>query len=101
MSHPDFDLRNPNRVRALVGAFGGNQVRFHDGSGAGYRLYADVIIKLDPANAQIAARMVSPLGQWRRFDAARQGLMQAELRRILALPGLSRNTFEMASKSLA
>ena len=61
-SHPDFDLRNPNRVRALVSSFAGNQVRFHDASGAGYRLYADTIIQLDPTNGQVAARMVSPLG---------------------------------------
>jgi aminopeptidase N len=100
-SHPDFDLRNPNRIRALVSSFGGNQVRFHDASGAGYRLYADTIIQLDPTNGQVAARMVSPLGQWRRFDAERQRLMKGELQRILDLPGLSRNTFEMASKSIA
>ncbi len=100
--HPDFDLRNPNRVRALVSSFAaGNPVRFHDASGAGYRLLADTIIELDPRNGQVAARMVAPLGQWRRVDAARQGLMQQELRRILELPGLSRNTFEMVSKSLA
>ena len=99
--HPDFDLRNPNRIRALISNFAGNQVRFHDASGAGYRLYADTILQLDPTNGQVAARMVSPLGQWRRFDAARQGLMKAQLQRILDLPGLSRNTFEMASKSLA
>ncbi len=100
-SHPDFDLRNPNRIRALVSSFAGNQVRFHDKSGAGYQLYADTIIQLDPNNGQVAARMVSPLGQWRRHDADRQRLMKAELQRILDLPGLSRNTFEMASKSIA
>jgi aminopeptidase N len=100
-THPDFDLRNPNRIRALVGSFAGNQVRFHAASGVGYRLYADTIIQLDPTNGQVAARMVSPLGQWRRFDADKQRLMRAELRRILELPNLSRNTFEMASKSIA
>jgi aminopeptidase N len=100
-SHADFDLRNPNRIRALIGSFAANQVRFHDASGAGYRLYADTLIQLDPTNGQVAARMVSPLGQWRRFDAKRQALMKQELERILALPNLSRNTFEMASKSLA
>ena len=100
--HSDFDLRNPNRVRALVGSFAaGNPVRFHDASGAGYRFLADTIIELDPRNPQVAARMVAPLGQWRRVDAARQALMQGELRRILELPGLTRNTFEMVSKSLA
>ena len=100
-THVDFDLRNPNRVRALVGSFAGNQLRFHDASGSGYRLYTDTILQLDPTNGQVAARMVSPLGQWRRFDVGRQSLMKAELQRILDLPGLSRNTFEMASKSLA
>jgi aminopeptidase N len=100
-THADFDLRNPNRVRALIGSFAANQVRFHDGAGVGYTLYADTLIALDPANPQVAARMVSPLGQWRRFDPQRQSLMQAQLRRVLELPGLSRNTFEMASKSLA
>jgi aminopeptidase N len=100
--HTDFDLRNPNRVRALVASFaGGNPYRFHDASGAGYRFLADTIIALDPSNGQVAARMVSPLGQWRRVDPARQALMQAELRRILDTPKLTRNTFEMASRSLA
>jgi aminopeptidase N len=100
--HPDYDLRNPNRVRALVGSFaGGNPVRFHDASGGGYRFLTDTIIALDPTNPQIAARMVSPLGQWRRVDAARQARMRAELRRILDTPNLTSNTFEMASKSLA
>jgi aminopeptidase N len=99
--HPDFDLRNPNRVRSLVGSFGFNQVRFHAADGSGYQFLADTIIRLDPANPQIAARMVSPLGQWRRFDDGRQALMKAELARIVALAGVSKNTFEMTSKSLA
>ena len=99
--NPDFDMRNPNRIRALISSFAGNQVRFHETSGAGYRLYADTIVELDPTNGQVAARMVSPLGQWRRFDLGRQALMKGELGRILDLPGLSRNTFEMASKSIA
>jgi len=101
-AHADFDLRNPNRIRALVGAFAGaNQVRFHDKKGDGYRFLADVVIELDPANPQVAARIVGPLGQWRRMDASRQALMKAGLSRILALPGLSTNTYEMVSKSLA
>ncbi len=99
--HVDFDLRNPNRIRALVGAFaGGNQVRFHDAKGAGYRFLADIVLQLDPANPQVAARIVGPLGQWRRMDASRQELMKAELKRILDLSGLSTNTYEMVSKSL-
>lgn len=97
-----FDLRNPNRVRSLVGNFAsGNQVRFHDASGAGYRFLAEKVMALDPLNAQVAARMVTPLGAWRRQDAARQVLMQEALRSILLAPGLSRNTYEQVSKSLA
>jgi aminopeptidase N len=100
--HADFDLRNPNRMRALVASFAsGNQVRFHDASGAGYRFLSDTIITLDPSNSQVAARLVPPLGQWRRFDEARQVLMKQELQRILDTQNLSKGTFEMASRSLA
>ena len=85
----------------MVGAFAGaNQVRFHDPKGEGYRFLADIVLQLDPANPQVAARIVGPLGQWRRMDPSRQALMKAELSRILALPGLSTNTYEMVSKSL-
>ena len=102
MAHADFDLRNPNRVRALIGAFSAsNQVRFHDPSGAGYRLLGDVLIALDPINGQTAARMLNPLGGWRRHDAGRAALMRGELERVLAQPGLSRFSYEKASKSLA
>jgi aminopeptidase N len=100
--HPNFNRANPNRVRALVGAFAqGNQLHFHDISGEGYRFLADEVIALDKSNATTAARIVQPLGQWKRQDAARQGLMRAQLDRILATPGLSPNTYEMVSKSLA
>ncbi len=101
-THADFDLRNPNRARSLIGGFcSGNQVRFHAADGGGYDFLADMIIRLDPANGQLAARMVSPLGQWRRFDVERQGRMKAALTRVLELKGLSTNTYEMVSKSLA
>jgi aminopeptidase N len=99
--HPDFDLANPNRVRALVGAFSaGNQVRFHDPSGAGYRFLADTVIELDASNSQTASRLAGPLGNWRRQDVRRRALMRAELERILATPKLSRLTYEKASKAL-
>lgn len=100
-THPMMDLRNPNRVRALVGAFASNQARFHDKSGAGYKLLADFVLRLDESNPQIAARLVTPLGNWRRFDSARQALMKAELERIVAREKLSHNTYELASKALA
>ncbi|HET6185159.1 MAG TPA: aminopeptidase N [Acetobacteraceae bacterium] len=101
MAHPDFDLRNPNRVRALVGSFAaGNQVRFHSPDGAGYAILADTIIRLDAMNPQVAARISTPLGQWRRVDPARQVLMRAELERIRGTAGLSKNTMEMVSRAL-
>jgi aminopeptidase N len=99
--HPDFDLKNPNRVRSLISAFGGNQARFHDRSGEGYRLVADTIIALDAKNPQIAARLCTILGNWRRFDEGRQGMMRETLERILEVETLSHNTYEMASKALA
>jgi aminopeptidase N len=99
--HPDFDIRNPNRLRALIGAFAGNPAVFHEKSGAGYALFADIIIKVDPINPQIAARLLTALGSWRRFDQGRQDLMRAALQRIHDIKNLSHNSFEMASKSLA
>jgi aminopeptidase N len=100
--HPAFTIKNPNRMRSLVGAFTqANQLRFHDPSGAGYAFLADQVITLDQLNPLMASRLVQPLGQWRRQDAARQGLMKRELERVLALPNLSKNTYEMVAKSLA
>ncbi len=99
-AHPDFTLANPNRVRSLYGALTGNQAAFHQADGAGYRLIADLVIALDPKNPQTAARMIPPLGRWKRFDEGRAAMMKAELERILAQPGLSRDTTEQASKSL-
>lgn len=98
--HPDFTLSNPNRVRSLYGALTGNQAAFHQADGAGYRLIADLVIALDPKNPQTAAKMIPPLGRWKRFDEARAEMMKAELARILAQPGLSRDVTEQASKSL-
>ncbi|WP_150292136.1 aminopeptidase N [Sphingobium estronivorans] len=98
--HKDFTLANPNRVRSLYGAFAGNQWAFHHKSGKGYRLVADCIIALDKLNPQTAARLVPPLGRWKRFDEGRAALMRAELQRILAEAGLSKDVTEQVSKSL-
>ncbi len=100
-SHPDFSMTNPNRLRALAGSFAANQSAFHDNSGRGYRLLADLIIAADAINPQVAARMVPPLGRWRRFVEPYATMMRGELERIVATPGLSTDVFEQASKSLA
>jgi aminopeptidase N len=100
-THPAYTRGNPNRVRALIGAFSqGNPVHFHAASGEGYELLVNEVLAIDPANPTTAARLVQPLGQWRRYDAARQGLMRAALDRILATTGLSPNTYEIVAKSL-
>ena len=98
--HADFTMKNPNRVRSLYMAFAGNPQGFHDPSGAGYRMIADVILELDPINPQTAARFVSPLGRWRRIEPGRAALMKAELERIANAGNLSRDTFEQVSRSL-
>ncbi len=99
--HPDFTLNNPNRLRSLVGAFSVNQRAFHDASGRGYAFLADMILAADKVNPQTAARLVPPLGRWRRFGEDRAKLMRTALERIVAAPGLSKDVYEQASKSLA
>jgi aminopeptidase N len=98
--HPDFNIRNPNRVRSLFMAFTGAPQGFHAASGEGYRLIADLILELDPINPQTAARFVAPLGRWRRTERDRATLMRAELERISKAPKLSRDTFEQVTRSL-
>ncbi|WP_430464518.1 aminopeptidase N [Tabrizicola sp.] len=96
--HPDFDMKNPNRFRAVLGALSANHAGFHHDSGAGYRVLADWLIRLDPLNPQTAARMSAAFETWPRYDADRQGMIRAALARILAAPGLSRDLSEMAGR---
>ncbi|WP_120076343.1 aminopeptidase N [Aurantiacibacter odishensis] len=98
--HPQFTLKNPNRVRSLYMAFAYNPHAFHAKSGEGYRLVADVILALDPINPQTAARFVPQLGRWRRIEPKRSAMMKAQLERIAASPKLSRDTYEQVSRSL-
>ncbi|MEL6877512.1 MAG: aminopeptidase N [Pseudomonadota bacterium] len=98
--HPDFTIKNPNRVRSLYMAFAGNPAAFHHASGEGYRIIADLILALDPINPQTAARFVPSLGRWRRIESVRAKLMKGELERIAKAENLSRDTFEQVSRSL-
>jgi aminopeptidase N len=98
--HPDFDWKNPNRFRAVLGALSVNAAGFHDPSGASYRLLADWLIRLDPVNPQTAARMSTAFETWGRYDADRQALIRGELDRILATPDLSRDMAEMVGRIL-
>jgi aminopeptidase N len=100
-NHADFNIKNPNRVRSLYSAFAiNNPVKFHDPSGKGYAFLRDVIIELNTINPQIAARMVTPLREWKRYTPALQALMKAALETIQATPNLSGDVFEIVSKSL-
>ncbi len=99
--HPDFNIKNPNRVRSLYTAFAiNNPVKFHDASGQGYAFLRDAIIELNAINPQIAARMVTPLREWKRYTPALQTQMKAALEAVLATPNLSSDVFEIVSKSL-
>jgi aminopeptidase N len=100
-AHPAFDAKNPNRLRALVGGFTqGNPLRFHAPDGAGYRFLADQILAVDAYNPSTAARLMQPLGDWRRYRADLSALMRAQVERVAAHPGLSKNAYELASRAL-
>jgi aminopeptidase N len=102
MEHSAFSMRNPNKVRSLVGVFcSANLTGFHAADGSGYRFLTDQVLTLDGLNPQIAARMLRIMSRWRRYDDSRQTLMKAQFERVLAKPEVSRDLFEIASKSLA
>ncbi|MFI3198877.1 MAG: aminopeptidase N [Methylococcaceae bacterium] len=102
MQHSAFDLKNPNRVRALIGAFSqANPLHFHAANGQGYQFLADQIIALNTLNPQVASRMLSALTSWRRYDPGRQALIKAQLERIMTTEAVSKDVYEVASKSLA
>jgi aminopeptidase N len=102
LSHPAFDLKTPNRVRSLIGAFSqANPVNFHARDGAGYEFLADHVIALNALNPQVAARMLTALTPWRRYDAERQKLMRRQLQRIAGIENVSKDVYEVAMKSLS
>ncbi len=101
LAQRDFDLKNPNRVRAVLGVFSRqNPVHFHATDGSGYRLFTDYLLELDRINPQVAARLATPLASWQRYDPTRRQLMRAQLERIHQAPELSRDLFEIVDKAL-
>ena len=99
--HESFDIKNPNKVRSVIGAFcHQNLVGFHHASGSGYQFLADKVITLNEINPQIASRLLTPLTHWKKQPPQKQTLMQAQLQRILDVDGLSKDVYEVASKSL-
>ncbi len=101
LDHPAFSIKNPNKVRSLIGAFAGNQQHFHVKDGSGYAFLGKQIRVLDTLNPQIASRLVTPLTLWKRYDVNRQKLMKNELEQIASISGISRDVGEIVRKSLS
>lgn len=102
IKHPDFDYKNPNRVRSVIGAFCQNNLaQFHAKNGEGYVFLTEEVLKMDRLNPQIAARLLQPMSNWKRYDTTRQQLMCGQLRRIVDTKGISKDSYEIASKSLS
>ncbi|MFL0799790.1 MAG: aminopeptidase N [Agarilytica sp.] len=101
IGHPAFDMNNPNKIRAVIATFASrNAINFHRLQGDGYGFLADKVIHLNETNPQIASRLITPLTRWQRYDDTRKGLMKAQLERIAAQPDLSKDVYEVVTKSL-
>ena len=98
--HKDFIISNPNRARSLISSFAANMAHFHNSDGSGYEFIADCVLELDALNPQVASRLVGSFSSWRRYDEGRQALMKAQLEKISQREGLSKDTFEVVSRSL-
>ncbi|MCQ2914642.1 MAG: aminopeptidase N [Alphaproteobacteria bacterium] len=101
MLHPAFEMKNPNKLRSVMGGFAYNQPQYHKADGSGYKFAAEMAMKVDEFNPQMACHIVKPMVRWRRFDEKRQNMMKAALEQIIAKPKLSKNVFELVSKALA
>ena len=101
LTHPAFNIKNPNNVRSLMGGFAYNQTEFHKLDGSGYDFAVEMAYKMDDMNPQMAAHMVKPLTRWKRFDAKRQEMMKKALEKVLEKKNLSKNVYELVTKSLA
>ena len=101
MQHPLFSIKNPNKVRSLIGAFAGaNPVCFHAKDGTGYRFLTDQVMALDRINPHISSRLLGRLSRWRKYDKGRQQLMKSEIERVVACSSLSKGVYEVAVKCL-
>ena len=99
--HEAFDLRNPNKVYALVRGFAANYVRFNAADGRGYAFLADQIIALDPLNPQVASRLARAFDRWKKFDTGRQAHARKALQHVRDTDGLSKDVLEVVTKALA
>ena len=101
VDHEAFDIKNPNKVRAVIGSLGfGNPVVFHQADGEAYEFFADYIIKLNDLNPQMSARLANAFSVWQRYDETRQNMMKTQLQRILDHHGIAKDVFEVVKKTL-
>jgi aminopeptidase N len=100
-AHAAFSFANPNRVRALVGAFAANPTQFNRADGAGYDFVADTLLTLDPKNPQLAARLATAFRTWRTLEQGRRGKAEIALQRVKAAPNLSRDLADIVERALA
>jgi len=101
MGHHAFDAKNPNKIRALISAFSRlNQLRFHAEDGSGYEFITEQVLRLDPLNPQIAARLVSVFNNWKKFTETHKTKINYQLQKIVKTPKLSGDVFEIVSKTL-
>ena len=101
-SHPAFSMANPNRVRSLIGSFAqANHTQFNRVDGAGYDFIADAMVALDPKNPQVAARIMGAFRSWRALEPRRRERAEATLRRVAAVPTLSRDLHDILARTLA
>ena len=98
--HPKFSWQNPNNVYTLIGGFSANEFRFHQADGQGYDWLKTAVLKMDPANPQVAARLMSAFSDWRKYDEERQGLMKTQIQTILQQPKLSKDVLELSEAYL-
>ena len=102
MDHSAFSLKNPNRIRSLIGSFAANNVvNFHAKSGEGYAFLGDILLDLNVSNPQVASRLIDPLLKFKKYDSDRQTLMKAQLQRLADLDNLAKDLFEKVMKALA
>lgn len=100
MDHPLFNIKNPNNCYSLFLVFANSPVNFNAVDGSGYEFMVDMILRVDALNATVASRMATVFTSYKQYDRTHQGLMQAQLQRLLKHEGLSENTFEIVSKSV-
>ena len=97
-THSDFTIKTPNRVRSVLGAFSANIAGFHLETGENYKLFSDWILKVDPVNPQVGARMCSAFETWKRYDPKRQKLIKSQINRVLGAESVSKDTREMLTR---